>query len=273
MPTTVHIVRHAQGFHNLSNANQLLPDPELTPLGEQQCAQLCRSFDRHDKITRTAPSSHQHRTNLTPPTVDLISSPMRRTLQTTLLSFAPALEPPSSLTVLALPLLQEISTLPCDVGSPPDVLASQFPADKVDLSLLTEDWMDKSPTGPNAPEYAALERRAQRAREFIRDLGRGLEEREGRGAEIVVVTHGGFAHFLTGDFEGSGDGGGTGWGNAEGRTFVFDEEEGGEGVRLKETEGSWRARRGSLTRLGEDEQRELRVAMEGVLKEEFGGEE
>lgn len=193
---------------------------------------------------------------------------MRRTLQTTLLSFAPALAPPSSLTVLALPLLQEISTLPCDIGSPPSVLASQFPPEKVDLSLLTPDWMDKSPDGPNAPEYAALERRAQRAREFIRDLGRGYEEREGRGAEIVVVTHGGFAHFLTGDFEGSGDGGGTGWGNAEGRTYVFGEDGG-----LRETEGSWRTRRGSLTRLGEDEQRELRVALEGVLREEFGGGE
>ena len=55
MPTTVHIVRHAQGYHNLSNANQLLPDPELTPLGEEQCAHLRRSFDRHDKITRTTP--------------------------------------------------------------------------------------------------------------------------------------------------------------------------------------------------------------------------
>lgn len=189
---------------------------------------------------------------------------MRRTLQTALLSFAPALAPPSPLTVLALPLLQEISTLPCDVGSHPSTLASQFPPEKVDLSLLTNDWMDKSPNGPNAPEYAALERRAQRAREFIRDLGRGFEGE----AEIVVVTHGGFAHFLTGDFEGSGDGGGTGWGNAEGRTFVF----GGDGG-LRETEGSWRARRGSLTRLGADEQRELRVAMEGMLREEFGGEE
>ncbi|KAK0743230.1 histidine phosphatase superfamily [Schizothecium vesticola] len=253
MPTTVHIVRHAQGVHNLSNANQLFPDPELTPLGEQQCAQLRRSFDRHDKITH------------------LLSSPMRRTLQTTLLSFSPALDPPSSLTVLAIPLLQEISTLPCDVGSPPAALARQFPPDKVDLSLLTDDWMDKSAAGPNAPEYGALERRAQRAREFIRDLGRGFEEKEGRAAEVVVVTHGGFAHFLTGDFEGSGDGGGTGWGNAEGRTFVFEEE--GEGARLRETGESWRGRRGSLTRLGEDEQRELRVAMEGVLKEEFGGEE
>ncbi|KAK1832462.1 histidine phosphatase superfamily [Podospora conica] len=250
MPTTVHIVRHAQGVHNLSNANQLLPDPELTPLGEQQCARLRESFDRHDKITH------------------LLSSPMRRTLQTTLLSFSPALDPPSTLKVHAVPLLQEISTLPCDVGSKPEVLAQQFPT--VDFSLCAEDWMDKAPAGPNAPEYAALERRARSAREFIRDLGRGYEG-EGE-AEIVVVTHGGFAHFLTGDFEGSGDGGGTGWGNAEGRTFVF--EEGGEdGARLRETEESWEGRRGGLKRLGETEQRELRVAMEGVLKEEFGGEE
>ncbi|PNY28675.1 Phosphoglycerate mutase family protein, partial [Tolypocladium capitatum] len=64
MAPTIHLVRHAQGVHNLSVENEALRDPDLTPLGEQQCAALRASFPHHARITRLA------------------ASPLRRTLRT-----------------------------------------------------------------------------------------------------------------------------------------------------------------------------------------------
>jgi len=74
MPTYIHLVRHAQGYHNLTAANHSLPDPDLTPLGKEQCAQLQKSFPYHSQVTH------------------LVASPLRRTLYTCLLSFEPALQ-------------------------------------------------------------------------------------------------------------------------------------------------------------------------------------
>lgn len=117
MPKTyIHLVRHAQGYHNLSVENYQIPDPDLTPLGEEQCAKLRKNFPYHDNITY------------------LVASPMRRTLRTCLLSFAPAIEKGKK--VIALPELQEVSTAPCDIGTDAKVLAEQFKDEPVDFSLV-----------------------------------------------------------------------------------------------------------------------------------------
>ncbi|KAL2264650.1 hypothetical protein VTJ83DRAFT_7160 [Remersonia thermophila] len=298
MPTYLHLVRHAQGYHNLHPDNHVLPDPDLTPLGEEQCARLRRAFPYHDKVTH------------------LVASPLRRTLKTCLLAFGDEGEHDGAAgknknnnkqkkKVLALPEIQEISPLPCDVGSPVEALAAEFGDDAVDLSLAAAlgggaAWADKrSRASPFAPTAARLEARASKARRFLRGLGRewarrqqqeerekekeegeGEEEGEGSGgdAHIVVVTHGGFLHFLTQDFDGVDVRAGTGWANCEWRTyeFVSDEEEGGEEndgeARLRETRESWRRRRGSATGLTETEQMELRAAMAGKMVEEWGVE-
>ncbi len=89
MAPIIYLVRHAQGYHNLSLENQQIPDPDLTPLGESQCDELCKKFDAHDKITH------------------LVASPIRRTLHTCLRSFAPVVQ--SGKKVIALPDAQEIS--------------------------------------------------------------------------------------------------------------------------------------------------------------------
>ncbi|KAK4154759.1 histidine phosphatase superfamily [Chaetomidium leptoderma] len=263
MPTYIHLVRHAQGFHNLSHANHALPDPDLTPLGKEQCAALARTFPFHAQITH------------------LVASPLRRTLYTCLLSFEPALANPHvqarggpTKLVTALPELQEISPLPCDTGSEPAALASEFEAAYgVDLGLVTPGWNDK--TGADSefvPVMAKLEARARKARVWLRELGREFERgNPGVDAHIVAVTHGGFLHFLTGDWDGMNPTMGTGWANTEWRSYEFSgEEEDGE-AGLRETGGSWRRRRGSASGLTETEQMELRVAMEGRLVEEWGG--
>lgn len=180
MPTYVHLVRHAQGFHNLSAANHQLPDPDLTPLGEEQCAQLCKNFPHHDKITH------------------LVASPMRRTMHTCLLSFEPAAK--AGKKVIALPELQEVSRLPCDTGSPTERLAAEFDA-KADLGLvhLQPGWTDKGPNSPWSPEMNKLEARAKKARVYLRTLGSQVKDGD---AHIIAVTHGGFLHFLTQDWDG-----------------------------------------------------------------------
>lgn len=180
MPTYIHLVRHAQGFHNLSEANQQIRDPELTPLGESQCADLKKNFPYHENITY------------------LVASPMRRTLRTCLLSFAPAVE--AGKKVIALPEVQEVSTLPCDIGTDPAKLSEQFKSDQVDFGLVKEGWNVKDADSPWAPEVAKLDARAKAARVWLRELA-GKAETEGD-VHIVVVSHGGFIHFFTEDWDG-----------------------------------------------------------------------
>ena len=257
MPTYIHLVRHAQGFHNLTG-DHTLPDPDLTPLGREQCAALAKSFPLHDKVTH------------------LVASPLRRTLYTCLLSFAPVLGSGSVNKVVALPDLQEVSTLPCDTGSLPSLLAGEFGSlekGAVDLGLVGEGWNDKVSTdSPYEAEMHKLEARARRARVWLREVGREWERANpGKGdAHVVAVTHGGFLHFLTQDWDGMNPAAGTGWKNTEWRSYEFvDGAEGKDGeARLRETAGSWRRRRGSETGLTETEQMELRSVVARGLEDE-----
>lgn len=187
MTITIHLVRHAQGFHNLNHVNEAIPDPYLTPKGIAQCDALRASFPHHDRLTH------------------LVASPMRRTLLTCYHSFRPALDNKKK-KITALPLVQEISANPCDVGSEPVVLRAEFGSLRedgapawLDESELTRGWNDKVAAGsPWAPRPERLEERARAARKWLRELGRSAENGV---AEIAVVTHGGFLHFLTQDWD------------------------------------------------------------------------
>lgn len=185
MTVIIHLVRHAQGFHNLTRINQQIPDPYLTPDGNAQCHRLCKQFPFHDKITH------------------LVASPMRRTILTCMLSFAPAVS--AGKKVIAQPLVQEVSSLPCDIGSKPAMLQAEFEG-QVDLGLVAPGWNDKTSAGSRwAPEIERLEERAREARVWLRSLGReaaGEAEYAGRDIHIAVATHGGFLHFLTQDWDG-----------------------------------------------------------------------
>lgn len=179
MPVIVHLVRHAQGFHNLNFENQQIPDPYLTPLGYEQCAKLRAEFPDHDRLTH------------------LVASPLRRTLVTCYESFKPAVAERGK-KVVAQPLLQEVSWFPCDTGSEPEVIRAEYGA-WAECNLVEKGWNDKkSPGSKYAPRVDALEERAREARVWLRELGR----KSGGDANIAVVTHGGFLHFLTQDWDG-----------------------------------------------------------------------
>lgn len=174
---TIYLVRHAQGYHNLNTANHALPDPDLTPLGEQQCRDLRANFPYHSKITH------------------LVASPLRRTLYTCLLSFADEVEK-KGIKVVAQPLLQETSDLPCDTGSDPAKLEKEFgEKGQVDLSLVEEGWNNKK--GKWAPEAEAVEKRAREARLWLRDV---TMKAEGDEVHVAIVTHGGLLHYFTEDW-------------------------------------------------------------------------
>ncbi|KAJ5661925.1 uncharacterized protein N7477_009541 [Penicillium maclennaniae] len=196
MAPIIHCVRHAQGVHNLCTENHVIPDPLLTDLGHEQCRKLQESFPRHAYV-------------------DLVTaSPLRRTIYTALESFEPVFKSHPDMQLIALPDLQETSDVPCDTGSDPEVLREEFAGKNVDLGLVHEGWNNKE--GRYAPRNGALKERARAARRWLK----ARPEKE-----IVMVTHGGFLHYFTEDWEDSSEFQGTGWMNTEYRTFTFSDEE------------------------------------------------
>ncbi|KAI0421638.1 histidine phosphatase superfamily [Xylaria grammica] len=245
MAPVIHLVRHAQGYHNLSRENQWIRDPDLTELGKAQCAELCKKFPYHDKITH------------------LVASPIRRTLFTCQLSFAPAVE--AGKKVVALQDAQEVSLYPCDVGSDVEPLRKEF-GDGVDFSQLAEDWNKKTPDSKYYPDPPKLEARARTTRLWLRDL----VKEAGDDAHVVLVTHGGILHFITEDWAGINPGRGTGWENTEYRSYAFADETGQDpNASLAELPESRRRRQGSEIPLTGTEMREMRAAYVDVLTQEL----
>ncbi|TGJ88202.1 hypothetical protein E0Z10_g602 [Xylaria hypoxylon] len=240
MAPVIHLVRHAQGYHNLSFENQWMPDPDLTEFGKEQCEELRKNFPYHDKITH------------------LVASPIRRTIFTCQLSFAAAVT--AGKKIVALQDAQEVSLYPSDVGSDAELLKKEF-GDLVDFRLLTDDWNDKSPDSKYYPDPLKLEARARSARQWLRDLVKGA----GDDTHVALVTHGGILHFLTEDCELLA---GTGWDNTEYRSYEFADETGQDpNASLKELPESLRRRQGSEIPLTDTEKREMRAAYESVMNE------
>ncbi|KAF7861845.1 hypothetical protein EAF04_007727 [Stromatinia cepivora] len=248
MTITLHFIRHAQGFHNLSTANHSMPDPLLTPTGKSQCETLSQTFPSPEKITH------------------IIASPLRRTLYTALYSFPTAIA--HGIKVIALPEIQETSTLPCDTGSEPAALAEEF-AGSVDLGLVTQGWNSKvGRWDANAP---AIEKRAREARVWLRGLGMKAEREGVEDVNIVVVTHGGFLHYFTDDWEDSTLFVGTGWSNTEFRSYNFRAADyTNANASIEETKESRERRKGTEKPLSVEEQRNLKLAAEnGWQKDGF----
>ena len=172
MAPVIHCVRHAQGYHNLSAKNHSIHDPRLTKVGEQQCRDLLAAFPHHKSVEL------------------LVTSPLRRTVYTTLISFEPVLE--KGVQIIALPEAQETSDVPCDTGSGPSVLHAEMSGLPLDLSLVHDGWNNK--VGKWAPTSEAIIARAKEARKW-------LKERPEK--EIVLVTHGGYLHYFTEDWSDS----------------------------------------------------------------------
>ncbi|KAK0614614.1 phosphoglycerate mutase family protein [Immersiella caudata] len=173
---TIYVVRHAESTHNITK-DFSLRDPGLTPTGFTQASALAKTFPHLSSIAV------------------IISSPLRRTLETTLSAFGELITKGDVKLVLDADL-QERSELPCDTGRDVTELKGDFPG--VDFSGLEEGWFVKE--GRNKGDDESVEGRAGAVRGRLAEVVRGLEGKgEGERKDVVVVTHGVFMKFLTGD--------------------------------------------------------------------------
>ncbi|KAF2744651.1 phosphoglycerate mutase family protein-like protein [Sporormia fimetaria CBS 119925] len=221
MSPRLYLVRHAQGFHN-STRDLTLLDPVLTEKGKGQCRDLRNSFQHHSEI-------------------DLVlTSPLRRTIQTAALSFGPTLS--RDIPFVAVPEAQEVGHHRSDTGLAPSELqkeldtlfandALDFDIKKLNLDAVKEGWNGK--TGYWAWDRTAISKRAADLRSWIFNRP---EER------ILLVTHGAFLHFLTEDWDVRDPMNSTAYHNCELREFVFTAESTEEDAHLAETTESKRRR-------------------------------
>ncbi|KAM0704279.1 hypothetical protein Q7P35_008512 [Cladosporium inversicolor] len=185
MVSKIIIVRHAESVHNVTKDFSQL-DPPLTSLGVEQAS----------SISQKLPSARNVAT--------IISSPLRRALQSTLAGFSSVLDKQyfdessgqgadGGATLSLDPDLQERSDLPCDTGSSASELAKAFPG--LSFDDLGEEWLEKS--GRYAPDDDAVAERAERVRKSLFGVAKSLENEKRK--DIIVVTHGVFMKFLTRD--------------------------------------------------------------------------
>lgn len=175
-PAIIHVIRHAEGYHQLprDHPHVNIHDPSLTSKGIEQSQHFCAQFPYHSQTTH------------------LYASPMRRTLQTAGIAFEPELA--RGLKIIALPDAQEATDALSDTGSDVTVLREEF-GDAVSYEHVVGPWYEK--TGRNATDLHSLFERAKRLRFSLKNQ---TEE----GSQIVLVTHGLFAHFITGHIDEQG---------------------------------------------------------------------
>lgn len=185
MTSVIHLVRHAESEHNVSKDFSQL-DPPLTALGREQAAKLVDTFHNPEHIGV------------------VVTSPLRRAIQTALAGFSHVLNKryydedsglgvENGIPLFLDPNLQERSTLPCDTGSENAVLEKEFK--NLNLEVLSAGWRSKS--GFYAEDDATVDRRAERVRQSLKKLAGQVQVGDKR--DVVVVTHGVFMKFLSGD--------------------------------------------------------------------------
>ncbi|KAI1081824.1 phosphoglycerate mutase-like protein [Whalleya microplaca] len=185
------LTRHAQAEHNV-DLDYSIADAPLTPLGKKQAASLATQIPDLQKEADL-----------------VVSSPLRRTLQTTYLGWGPATARLGGLkNVICLPEAQECNSLPCDTGSPREVLEADPEFAVFNLDPLKPEWTSKE--GFWAPTEAALNNRAKWVRKFLRERPE---------KNIVLVSHGDILRRITADPTGIST---YPWKNAEVRIFEFD---------------------------------------------------
>ncbi|SMY28803.1 unnamed protein product [Zymoseptoria tritici ST99CH_1A5] len=207
------LTRHAQAEHNV-DLDYTIPDAPLTPLGRKQASSLST------QINSTSPGLLSE--------VDLVvSSPLKRTLQTTYLGYKPTIDRLGGLgKVITLPQAQECNDFPCDTGSSAATLSADPEFQEFNFENLTDDWTSKQ--GFWAADEKALTERARWVRQWLRKRPEKC---------IILVAHGDVLRRITANERGPN---GHGWKNAEARVFRFKDgedeeecflvEEGGDGV-------------------------------------------
>lgn len=208
----IYLTRHAQAEHNvdldysstyfpprkLSNSSPdkspcIVPDAPLTPLGKKQAS----------SIAHLIPSSIQDKVDL------VVTSPLTRTLQTTLLGWAPSVSRLGKENIICLPAAQECNDFPCDTGSSQEILKNNSEFSGLNLSRCTPDWTSKQ--GFWAADRESIRRRARFVRQFLRERPE---------KDIVLVAHGDILRQITATEDGPGT---YMWKNAEMRVYTFDE--------------------------------------------------
>ncbi|EON64523.1 hypothetical protein W97_03756 [Coniosporium apollinis CBS 100218] len=180
----IHLVRHAEGLHNLFN-NPSLRDPSLTE----------RAFYRAETLSSEFTEANSNTVGV------VLTSPLRRTIQTSLTAFPRILhrryypvgsgrggvpsEAEEGVNLVLDPDLQEIGIEPANTGSESHMLESWFP--ELDFSSLPEDWHLKK--GKWSPDPAAVKSRVDRILHKLEDRLANLRD-TGR-KDVVVVTHAG----------------------------------------------------------------------------------
>ncbi|EXJ58638.1 hypothetical protein A1O7_06065 [Cladophialophora yegresii CBS 114405] len=194
MNRKVHLVRHAEGLHNLRD-DPTIPDAPLSERGFDLAEDLGRRFihDNSDSVGA------------------MLVSPLRRAIQTSLAAFPRVLGaahyPVNSgrgvrtggVTLLLDPDLQEISSLACNVGSPPRELLEEFPEMGAQIGGLPSRWFEK--TGLWSPARAAVAQRKIRILQRLWDVSEELQSSPDGREDIVVVTHEGIILVLVPDAE------------------------------------------------------------------------
>ena len=186
MAGKIHLVRHAEGLHNLRND----PNIQDAPLSE-------RGFDFAEDLGRRFVQVQSNDVGA------IISSPLRRTIQTSLATFTRILDSAhypancgkgvrNGVELVLNANLQEVTDLPCNTGSPITDLEQEFPELAPQIRALNPDWYVK--TEPNSP----LPPVAQRRVEILDQLNQKLSalSNSTKGKDIVVVTHQGVIALL-----------------------------------------------------------------------------
>ncbi|KAI1199483.1 histidine phosphatase superfamily [Nemania serpens] len=196
MAPTIHILRHAHAAHQ-SNYDPSIHDPELSALGIRQCQALAADIAKLGKI-------------------DLIlSSPMKRAIQTALVAFPAYTQSQSKIVLLS--DLQECGTGNSDVGSSLADLVRQFGSAHLDYSFVYPAWTNKGPGTRYDPQFVTARARATRL--FIRAIAQRFRATD---AHIVVISHLMYiGHLTRGDY--------IAHDNAELRSFRFEQIVGGDG--------------------------------------------
>jgi len=173
-------IRHGQAEHNTydgihAHIGAQIRDPYLTELGRQQAEKVESQVHALAKL-------YSKTTGLPLTTHLLASSPLKRTLQTTLIGFAKSSNPELLQNLFVNSDLQEIGIVPCDTGNEKSLLEKEFPGIK--FSHLADDWF-------------GIEKKKELEAQRIDNLKKWMLE---VGYDhITIVAHHGFLRRLFGD--------------------------------------------------------------------------
>ncbi len=165
------LIRHGQSEFNAAHdrlgIDPGIADPRLTPLGRRQAQEAAKTLARQSPEIRL-----------------ILASPYTRALETAAI-LAETLAVPIEIE----PLIRERAAYSCDIGSPKSRLVEAWPA--LNFDLLPEIWWPE-----DEETHAGVGERCLAFRRKAVELPIG---------RIVLVSHWGFIHHLTGRSIGNGE--------------------------------------------------------------------